>query len=114
MIERTVLEQQRARYWQSRRDDERETPRRLLRESDELLYWLEECLVQELRIVPGWLMPRLVTVLARADPALPRTLNGERRPAAVMEMLYRAQSMLMDESLRSRGPAEIVPLFPDS
>lgn len=111
MIERTVLEQQRARYWQRRRDDERETPRRLLHETDELLYWLEECLVQGQRIVPGWLMPRLVAVLARADAELPRALNGERRPGEVMEMLYRAQSRLMDESLRARQPAEIVPLF---
>jgi hypothetical protein len=111
MIERTVLEQQRARYWQSRRRDEEETPRRLLHESDEMLYWLEECLVQGQRIVPGWLMPRLVAVLARADPELPRALSGERRPSEVMEMLYRAQSKLMDESLRARKPAEIVPLF---
>ena len=31
------------------------TPRRMLQESDELLFWVEECLVQEIRIVPGWL-----------------------------------------------------------
>lgn len=83
-----------------------------MRESDELLYWLEECLVQDLRIVPGWVMPRLVTVLARADPQLPHRLGGERRPAELMEILYRAQSKLMDDSLRTRQPAEIIRLFP--
>jgi hypothetical protein len=111
MIEQTVLEQQRAMYWHRKRRDEQETPRRLLHESDELMYWLEECLVQGLRIVPGWLMPRLVAVLARADPQLPRAMGGERRPDLVMEYLYRAQSRLMDEARRSRQPAKILRLF---
>jgi hypothetical protein len=112
MIEQTVLEQQRATYWHRQCRDRQETPRRLLHESDELMYWLEECLVQGLRIVPGWLMPRLIVLLARADPQLPRTLSGERRPAQIMEFLYRAQSRLMDESLRNRQPAKILRLFP--
>jgi hypothetical protein len=111
MIEQTVQEQQRALYWHRKRREEQETPRRLLRESDELMYWLEECLVQGLRIVPGWLMPRLVTLLARADPQLPRAMNGERRPAQMMEYLYRAQDRLMEESRRSRQPARIIRLF---
>src|ERR687884_373770 len=104
MIERTVLEQRRALYWHRRRQ-ERMTPRRLLRESDELMFWLEECLVQRLRIVPGWLMPRLVTLLANADSGLPREMGSERRPERVIEFLYRAQELLMQESIRSREPA---------
>jgi hypothetical protein len=64
MIEQTVLEQERVHYWHRQRQDWAESPRRLLRESDELMYWIEECLVQGLRIVPGWLMPRLVVLLA--------------------------------------------------
>ena len=96
MIELTVLEQRRASYWR-RRDHERPSPRYLLRESDELMFWLEECLVQGLGIVPGWVMPRL--------------LNGERRPAALMEILYQAQERLMEQSVNSRLPARIVPLF---
>ena len=43
------------------------TPRRMLQESDELLYWVEECLVQEVRIVPGWLISRLMVVLRHAQ-----------------------------------------------
>jgi hypothetical protein len=111
MIERTVLEQQRALYWQRRRDDAREGPRLLLKESDELVYWLEECLVQGLRIVPGWLMPRVVALLARADPRLATALGGERRPGQIMELLYRAQELLMEESRRNRRPARILRLF---
>lgn len=111
MIQRTVEEQQRALYWHRRRQREKLTSRNLLRESDELMYWLEECLVQGLRIVPGWVMPRLVAVLSQADPELPRQLGRERRPAEVMEYMYRAQEQLMEQSLKARRPAPIIPLF---
>jgi hypothetical protein len=113
MIELTILEQRRATYWR-RRDQEKPSPRHLLRESDELMFWLEECLVQGLRIVPGWLMPRLVRLLARADAELPRQLDGERRPAELMELLYQAQERLMEQSVNGRRPARIVPLFRQS
>ncbi len=110
MIELTILEQRRATYWR-RKDTERPSARCLLRESDELMFWLEECLVQGLRIVPGWVMPRLVRLLARADAGLPRLLNGERRPAELMEVLYQAQERLMELSVSSRRPARIIPLY---
>ena len=99
-----VVDQRRAVYWHQRRQ-ERMTPRKLLRESDELMFWLEECMVQRLRVVPGWLMPRLVALLSRADSALPREMGSERRPETVMEFMYRAQELLMDQSVRSRQPA---------
>jgi hypothetical protein len=110
MLQRTVLEQRRALHWHSRRE-ERMLARRLLRESDELMFLLEEALVQRLRLVPGWLMPRLVRVLAHADSGLPREMGSERRPEQVIEFLYRAQELLMQESIRSREPARIIPLF---
>ncbi|SRR5581483_10706976 len=111
MIQRTVEEQQRALYWHRRRQHEVMGPRSLLRESDELMFWLEECLLQRLRIVPGWLMPRIVSLLARADRDLPRQLGNERRPAEVMEFVYRAQEAFMEQSLRARRPARVIPLF---
>jgi hypothetical protein len=110
MIELTVREQRRAVYWR-RRDDERATPRWLLRESDELMFWLEECMVQGLRIVPGWLMPRLVRLLARADAELPRQMGAERRPDQLIELLYNAQEQLMEQSVGARRPARVIPLF---
>jgi hypothetical protein len=110
MIDGTVVEQRRALYWHRRRQ-ERMSPRRLLRESDELMFWLEECMVQRLRIVPGWLMPRLVSLLAQADPQMPREMGSERRPERAVEFLYRAQELLMEQSVRSRQPASIIPLF---
>ena len=87
------------------------TPRRLLQESDELLYWVEECLVQQVRIVPGWLIPRLTAVLRHAHPELPARLGRERRPEQVMEIIYDAQAALMDQACRNRGPAQVIPLF---
>jgi hypothetical protein len=110
MLQRTVEEQARNIYWQRQRQLRR-TPRVLLRESDEVMYWLEECLVQNLRIVPGWLMPRLVTLLQLANPEFARELGRERRPAEVLEVLFRAQEVLMEKSTRARRPGRIVQLF---
>lgn len=87
------------------------TPRRLLQESDELLFWVEECLVQKVKIVPGWLVPRLMMVLRHASPDLPARLGRERRPEQVMEIIYDAQAALMEQACLSRGPAQVIPLF---
>lgn len=110
MLQQTIEEQQRDIRWHRRRK-RAVTPRHLLQESDELLYWVEECLVQEIRIVPGWLVSRLMVVLRHAHPELPGRLGRERRPGPVMEIIYDAQAALMDQACRSRGPAEVIPLF---
>ena len=110
MLQETIEEQERIRRWH-RRSARAMTPRRLLQESDELLFWVEECLVQQIRIVPGWLIPRLMTVLRHAHPQLPARLGRERRPAQVMEIIYDAQAALMEQSCRNRGPAQVIPLF---
>jgi hypothetical protein len=68
-------------------------------------------MVQEVRIVPGWLVSRLMVVLRHAHPELPGRLGRERRPDQVMEIIYDAQAALMDQACRSRGPAEVIPLF---
>src|SRR5579864_682900 len=110
MLQQTIEEQELHIRWHRRRNRAM-TPRRLLQESDELLYWVEECLVQEVRIVPGWLISRLMVVLRQAHPELPARLGRERRPGQVMEIIYDAQAALMDQATRSRGPAEVIPLF---
>jgi hypothetical protein len=110
MLQQTKEEQERNRRWH-RHSTRAMTPRRLLQESDELLYWVEECLVQRVRIVPGWLIPRLMTVLRHAHPQLPAKLGRERRPEQVMEIIYDAQAALMEQSCMSRGPAQVIPLF---
>ena len=110
MLQRTIEEQERYLYWHRRRT-QRVTARVLLRESDELMYWLEECVERGLKLVPGWLLPRLVGLLGRADPRLPQELARERRPLQVMEFLFRAQEALMDESVHGRKPARVIQLF---
>jgi hypothetical protein len=110
MLQETIEEQQRLQRWH-RGSRRAVTPRRLLQESDELLFWVEECLVQQVRIVPGWLIPRLTVVLRHAHPKLPARLGRERRPEQVMEILYNAQAMLMEQSCLSRRPAKVIPLF---
>src|SRR5229473_7858223 len=110
MLQRTIEEQDQHFRWHRRRQQAM-TPRRMLQESDELLYWVEECMVQEVRIVPGWLVSRLMVVLRHAHPELPARLGRERRPDQVMEIIYDAQAALMDQACRSRGPAEVIPLF---
>jgi hypothetical protein len=113
MLQQTIEEQERYRRWHRRRAHAM-TPRRLLQESDELLFWVEECLVQQVRIVPGWLVPRLMTVLRQAHPQLPARLGRERRPEQVMEIIYDAQAALMEQACISRGPAQVIPLFAHS
>src|SRR5260370_27194863 len=110
MLQQTIEEQERHQRWHRRRERAM-TPRVLLQESDELLFWVEECLVQKVRIVPGWLIPRLMTVLRHAHPQLPARLGRERRPEHVMEIIYDAQAALMEQACRSRGPAQVIPLF---
>jgi hypothetical protein len=110
MLQQTIEEQERYRRWH-RRSNRAMTPRRLLQESDELLFWVEECLVQQVKIVPGWLIPRLTTVLRHAHPQLPARLGRERRPEQVMGLIYDAQAALMEQACRSRGPAQVIPLF---
>ena len=110
MLERTLEEQQRYLYWH-RHKQRRVTPRKLLHESDELVYWLEECLVQGRRLVPAWLMPRLRRLISVASPGLVGELGRERRPDQVLDVLFRAQEVLMLQSVESRQPARIIPLF---
>ena len=110
MLQHTIEEQERYQRWH-RRGRRAMTPRRLLQESDELLFWVEECQVQQVQIVPGWLVPRLMTVLRHANPNLPARLGRERRPEQVMEIIYDAQAALMEQACISRGPAQVIPLF---
>src|SRR6266568_2984572 len=110
MLQQTIEEQDQHFRWHRRRKQAM-TPRRMLRESDELLYWVEECMVQEIHIVPGWLVARLMVVLRHAHPELPARLGRERRPEQVMEIIYDAQAALMDQACKGRGPAEVIPLF---
>src|ERR1700732_4182354 len=90
MLQQTVEEQEGDLHWHRRRRRGM-TPRRMLQESDELLFWVEECLVQEIRLVPGWLVARLMVVLRQAHPELPWGLGSGRGPAEVIPLFARAR-----------------------
>ena len=110
MIQQTIEEQARALFWHRKRQDNK--PRQLLNESDQLLYWLEECLDNNLKLTPGWLMPRITHVLSNTDRELGEQLGRERRPEQVMEILFMAQEVLMAELVRThRRPARVIQLF---
>jgi hypothetical protein len=49
--------------------------------------------------------------MTAAHPSLPARLGRERRPEQVLELLFEAQERLMDQSIRNRRPAKIIPLF---
>ena len=110
MIQQTVEEQARALFWHRKRQDNK--PRHLLNESDQLLYWLEECMAQNLKLTPGWLLPRIAHVLSNTDRELSERLGRDRRPEQVMEVLFAAQEVLMAELVRTHGqPARVIQLF---
>lgn len=110
MIEQTVEEQTRALFWH-RRKQLGAKPRNLMREADELLFWLEECLLQDIKLVPGWLLPRISLVINQTDRELQEELGRERRPEHVMDVVFKAQEVLMSESIRSRTETKVIPLF---
>lgn len=110
MIQQTVEEQSRALFWH-RRKQLGVKSRNLMHEADELLYWLEECLYQDVKLVPGWLLPRIAHLINHTDRELHEELGRERRPAKVLDVIFKAQEVLMTESIRSRSEAKVIPLF---
>ncbi len=110
MLRETVLEQQVYLRWHEHRKNQ-VTPRTQLRESDQVMYWLEECMERDLKLVPGWILPRLGQVLNEAGPEFAARLGRERRPQALLDLLFEAQEALMGRSVASRRPAPIIPLF---
>src|SRR6266566_2475941 len=95
MLEQTIEEQERYVRWHRRRRRAM-TPRRLLQESDELLFWVEECVVKEVRLVPGWLVARLMVVLRHAHADLPGRLGRERSPAEVIPLFAKARERQLE------------------
>src|SRR5437870_12764631 len=110
MLQQTVEEQERHLHWHRRRRRAM-TPRRLLQESDELLFWVEECLVQETRIVPGWLVARLMVVLRHAHAERPLRPGRAARPEQLKQDIYDAEAAHMEQACWRRGPGEVIALF---
>lgn len=114
MIERTVLEIARHRFWAWQRRTA-PTPRSRLRETDQLLTVLEECRVRRIRLIPAPVWRRIVHLLGQIDSGYTQRIGIDRSVELSSEVLFEAQGALMDEEQRRRRQlaGKVVPLFPD-
>lgn len=112
MIERTVLEIARHRFWAWQRQTA-VTPRRQLRETDLLLGLVEECRLRRLSIIPTQLWRHIVQLLGQVDRRCTEKLGINRSPDHASEVLFEAQGLLMDQSVERQRPdsANIIPLI---
>ena len=112
MIERTVLEIARHRFWAWQRRTA-VTPRTQLRETDQLLSVLEECRLRRMRQVPTPVWREIVHLLGQIDPRYTQRIGIDRSVELSSEVLFEAQGALMDEEQKRRRQlaGKIVPLF---
>jgi hypothetical protein len=112
MIERTVLEIAQLRFWAWQRRHA-PTPRSQLRETDQLLGAIEECRVQELKLIPTHIWRRIVHLLGQLEGDYTAKVGIDRSLDRTAEVLFEAQEALM-LAARSRWlgrPGNVVPLF---
>ena len=113
MIERTVLEIARYRFWAWQRRHA-PTPLTKLRETDQLLGLVEECRVRRIDRIPAPLWRRVVHLLGQIDSRFTQKLGIDRSVELTSDVLFDAQEALMlEEQLRKRPqPDKVVRLFP--
>jgi hypothetical protein len=112
MIERTVLEIAQLRFWAWQRRNA-PTPRSQLRETDQLLGAIEECRVNEIKLIPTHIWRRIVHLLGQLDGSYTERIGIDRSVERTAEVLFEAQEALMLAS-RSRWhgrPGNVIPLF---
>jgi hypothetical protein len=112
MIEQTVIEIARQRFWAWQRRHA-PTPRNQLRETDALLGLVEECRLRRLPLIPTPLWRRVVQLLGQIDAAAGNRLGIDRSVERASEVLFRAQEQLMAKAAAARRPhpGRVVPLF---
>src|SRR5207245_11218570 len=99
MIERTVLEIAQHRFWAWQRRTA-PTPRNQLRETDQLLGAIEECRIQQLKLIPTHIRRRIVHLLGQLDNGYTGTPGLDRPVDRTPEVLFDAQQAL---KLAARG-----------
>ncbi len=112
MIEQTVLEIARHRFWAWQRRHA-PTPRNQLREADQLLGLVEECRLRRIRLIPTPVWRRIVHLLGQIEGRFPQKLGIDRSVERTSEVLFEAQELLMDEVRERRRPqpGKVVRLF---
>ncbi|HYM51635.1 MAG TPA: hypothetical protein VET65_13830 [Candidatus Limnocylindrales bacterium] len=112
MIERTVLEIARHRFWAWQRRNAA-TPRSRLRETDQLLGALEECRIRRITLIPTPIWRRIVHLLGQIDARYAQRIGIDRSVELSSEVLFEAQEALMVEEQQWRRPQpnKVIPLF---
>lgn len=112
MIERTVLEIARHRFWAWQRRHAL-TPRNHLRETDQLLGLVEECRLRRIALIPTPIWRRVVQLLGQIDGRFSQRLGIDRSVDRTSEVLFLAQEALMraEQERRRQPPVNVIPLF---
>jgi len=112
MIERTVLEIERYRFWSWQRR-KAVTPRAQLRETDQLMNAVEECRIRRLHLIPTAIWRRIVHLLGQVGGDYTARLGIDRSVDRSSELLFEAQAALMraERERRRPRPDQIIQLF---
>jgi len=112
MIERTVLEIERHRFWSWQRRNA-VTPRTQLRETDWLMGAVEECRIRQLPLIPTAIWRRIVHLLGQVSGDYTARLGIDRSVDRSSELLFEAQAALMLAERERRRPRrdKIIQLF---
>lgn len=112
MIERTVLEIERHRFWSWQRRNA-VTPRAQLQETDWLMNAVEECRIRQLHLIPTAIWRRIVHLLGQIGGDYTARLGIDRSVERSTELLFEAQAALMHAQQERRRPRRdrIIQLF---
>src|SRR5260370_11864977 len=114
MIESPLLQIARHPFWAWRRRHA-PTPRSQLRETDQLLGAIEECRVQELKLIPTDIWRRIVHLLGQLEGGYTEKLGIDRSLDRTAEVLFEAHEALMGAAPSprpARPPNPLPPLRP--
>jgi hypothetical protein len=94
MLEQANIDIGKAMAVESRRHTDEVRTNLLISQIDELLWELEGLNLQERRLVPDELLPRITTVVAAATESDPPPADEVREPLVALDRLFEAQGRL--------------------
>jgi|BEDMetMinimDraft_2_1075160.scaffolds.fasta_scaffold03216_5 hypothetical protein len=107
MLQKTREEQKRYLLMLQKRMQAR-TPRAIIRDIDEVLDLLEECVLNEMVYVPGWILNRVIKLASEVGPEFSEQLRSERRPLQVMDILLAAQGQMMQKNAAQKSKKTVI------
>jgi hypothetical protein len=103
MLEQANIDIVKARIIESRRRTDDVRVNDLIRKIDELLWELEGLNLQDRRLVPDELVPRITMVVAAATESDPPADDDMREPLAALDRLFEAQGRLTKLKCERQG-----------